>query len=84
MDGADKFCYQLKMPSYAAPPPSSSHAYHQYLFAGGAVSPHTSEKHITLVRAENAKLSWKLGSFALLNGVWVGVSSVLGRGVGHT
>ena len=68
MDGSDKFCYQLKVPVNAAPPLSSSHTHHQYLFAGGAVSPHTSEKHITLVKAENAKLCWRLGSMSLLNG----------------
>ena len=68
MDGSDKFCYQLKIPTQAPPPPSSSHAPHQYLFAGGVVSPHTSEKHILLVKAENAKLSWKLGSLVILNG----------------
>lgn len=80
MDGTDKFCYRLKLPTNAVPLPISSHTHHQYLFAGGAVSPHTSEKHITLVRAENAKISWKLGSLSLLNGecTLVGVARTVG------
>ncbi len=68
MDGIDKFCYQLKFPQ-VLPSAHAAAASHQYLFAGGAVSPHTSEKHIFLVKAENAKLSWKLSSLTLLNGI---------------
>lgn len=66
MDGTDKFNYTLSVPpisTHSAPPNN------QYFFAGGSVSQHTSEKHIALVKAENARISWRLGSLNILNGI---------------
>ena len=64
MDGSDRFGYDLSVPM--SPEPCSPS--HQYLIAGGGVSPHISEKHIALVRAQSNRISWKLSSLSILNG----------------
>lgn len=68
VDGGDIFRYSIgPLQSRQAPPPSSYDK--QYFIAGGAVSTFSpSEKHLLLIQAENAQLSWKFASLSVLKG----------------
>ena len=66
MDGSERFGYDMTMPPL---PEGGVPSYpHQYLIAGGGVSEHILERHITLVRAQTNKISWKLSFLSILNG----------------
>ncbi len=68
LDGTDVFRDSVKLPVYNAMLASNQE---QYYLAGGAVSPHTRKKHLSLVSADNIALEWKLGSLSVLNGGFV-------------
>ena len=65
IDGADKFAYDLSIPSSSLQ--SSTYMY-QYFIGGGGVSHTFSEKHFKLVGAQSTKVSWKLCSLSILKG----------------
>ncbi len=65
LNGSDVFRQSIKLPVFNALM-TDNHA--QYNFAGGAVSPHTRKKHLSLVSADSVGLEWKLSSLSVLNG----------------
>ncbi len=68
LDGTDVFRESVKLPVFNA---MLTNNQEQYYLAGGAVSPHTRKKHLSLVSADNIALEWKLGSLSVLNGGFV-------------
>ena len=64
VNGGDMFQYELKHPPMTNTKPEQ----YQYFVGGGAVSSHTSERHITLVNAVNSSISWKLSVLSILPG----------------
>ena len=63
INGKDNARYTLSLP----PGPTTSSKW-QYYIAGGAVSSHTSERHIQLVNADTSNIAWRLGSLQVLKG----------------
>ena len=66
VNGEDMFQYDLKLPVMTKTKTKSEQ--NQYFVGGGAVSSHTSERHISLVNATNYSISWKLGVLSILPG----------------
>jgi hypothetical protein len=66
VNGEDMFQYELKLPLMTKTKTKSEQ--NQYFVGGGAVSSHTSEKHISLVNATNYSISWKLGVLSIIPG----------------
>ena len=66
VNGEDMFQYELKLPLMTKTKTKSEQ--NQYFVGGGAVSSHTSERHISLVNATNYSISWKLGVLSILPG----------------
>ena len=68
VDGEDMFQYELRLPPVTKTKTKTKSEQNQYFVGGGAVSTHTSEKHISLVNATNYSISWKLGVLSILPG----------------
>ena len=68
VNGEDMFQYELKLPPVTKTKTKTKSEQNQYFVGGGAVSTHTSEKHISLVNATNYSISWKLGVLSILPG----------------
>lgn len=66
VNGEDMFQYELKLPVMT----KTKSEQNQYFVGGGAVSSHTSERHISLVNATNYSISWKLGVLSILPGIF--------------
>ena len=66
VNGEDMFQYELNLPLMTKTKTKSEQ--NQYFVGGGAVSSHTSERHISLVNATNYSISWKLGVLSILPG----------------
>ena len=62
------FQYELRLPPVTKTKTKTKSEQNQYFVGGGAVSTHTSEKHISLVNATNYSISWKLGVLSILPG----------------
>ena len=60
------FQYDLKLPVLSKTKPEQN----QYFVGGGAVSSHSSERHIALVNATSSSISWKLSVLSVLPGEW--------------
>ncbi len=69
LNGSDVFRESVKLPLFN---PLMTDKQTQYYLAGGAVSPHTRQKHLTLVSANSIGLEWKLTSLSVLNGASIG------------
>lgn len=63
VNGKDSFTYEVPLPAALKAVPRT-----QYYIAGGAVSTHTTDRHLQLVNAENSQVTWRLGSLQVLRG----------------
>lgn len=63
VNGKDSFTYTVPLPARPNAVPKI-----QYYIAGGAVSTHTTDRHLQLVNAENSQVTWRLGSLQVLRG----------------
>jgi len=64
VNGKDCFTYTVPLPAAPNAVPKI-----QYYIAGGAVSTHTTDRHLQLVNAENLLVTWRLESLQVLRGM---------------